>query len=109
MAAFPDGRHRPRIGQGQRLALLDSSQQDTRFDPRLLRERWCLDLAVKPCERLIQPLGHPGSCYVKFDMAATKANMDDAAEGDRPDAVGDSSRIPPSARATAARVFDDRA
>src|SRR5439155_65140 len=59
MAAFPDGRHRPRIRQGQRLALLDSSQQNARFDPRLLRERWCLDLAVKPCERLIQPLGHP--------------------------------------------------
>src|SRR5437899_1399854 len=52
MAAFPDGRHRPRIRQGRRLAVLDSSQQNARFDPRLLRERWCLDLAVKACERL---------------------------------------------------------
>src|SRR6266436_3443463 len=43
--------------------------------------------------RAAYPASRPpqDSCYVKLDMAASKpANMDDAAEGDRPDAVGDS-------------------
>src|SRR5205814_9342659 len=43
MAAFPDGRHRPRIRQGQRRALLESSQQAACFDSRLLREGGGLD------------------------------------------------------------------
>ena len=50
VAPGTDRRHRPRVRHAQRLAVLQSPEQEAGIQPSVLRERWSLDLAVNPSQ-----------------------------------------------------------
>jgi hypothetical protein len=53
VAACTHNGHRPRVRHGQCLPLLQQPKEIASFKPGRLRERWSLDLSVKPDERLV--------------------------------------------------------
>src|SRR5712691_8797262 len=53
VTARTDDGHRPRPRHANQLPLLEQTKQIAGLDPRLLGERWRLDLSVKPNERLV--------------------------------------------------------
>src|SRR5262249_13717328 len=61
-----------RVRKSKGLAALEAAQQEARFDSRLLAERWRLDGAAQPDERLIAR-AHLTAVYVRSDIACKSA------------------------------------
>jgi len=69
MASRANRRHRPRVGQGQKLALLKQPQEESGFQPGLFREWRRSNFAMQPNQRLVV-WAHKLKVYVIFDIMA---------------------------------------